>query len=81
MKKALISVAWLVVGVAALTTLAGAHPATIKCPIDGGPMTFDHQVGAGKDAVCWYSHHGCDPQHPLVCGKHEAYVNCNDSPW
>jgi hypothetical protein len=45
-----------------LTVVAMAHPFTIKCPIDGQSMMFDHQVGFGKDAVCWYSHYGTDPK-------------------
>jgi hypothetical protein len=60
-----------------LTVIALAHPFNVKCPIDGQNMMFDHQVGFGKDAVCWYSHEGCDPQ-TGTCGHHEAYVSCGD---
>jgi hypothetical protein len=40
----------------AAALLAWAHPYSIACPIDGKPMSFDHQVGYGDKAVCWYSH-------------------------
>lgn len=51
--------------------LAG-HPFQIQCPRDGHAMYFDHQVGFGKDAVCWYSH--------VINGqvKHESYISCGD---
>jgi len=60
-----------------------AHPVSIKCPIDGDFMTFDHQVGTGDQAVCWYSHtayvsnpdpDGVGP----VAVKHKAYTSCDD---
>ncbi len=52
-----------------------AHPYTIKCPRDANDMTFDHQVGYGKDAVCWYSHTAYENSQYV---KHEAYIACND---
>jgi hypothetical protein len=54
-----------------------AHPWTVKCPRDGEDMTFDHQVGYGKDAVCWYSHNVWDIEARAIV-KHEAYIACND---
>ena len=77
MKKARIAVAFVVLVIAALTALAWAHPFSVTCPIDGESMYFDHQVGYGANAVCWYSHYGCDPR-GKGCGKHEAYASCGD---
>jgi len=52
-----------------------AYPFSIKCPIDGEDMYFTHQVGYGRDAVCWYAHNYNDGTHTV---KHEAYVPCPD---
>ena len=56
-----------------------ARPASIKCPIDGEYMFFDHQVGFGDDAVCWYTHNHTDYDaegaHRV---RHDAYVPCGD---
>lgn len=52
-----------------------AHPFTVKCPRDAENMMFDHQVGYGSDAVCWYSHTTWE-NGTMV--KHEAYIACND---
>lgn len=57
-----------------------AHPYTVKCPRDGNDMYFDHQVGYGKDAVCWYTHDAYEPG-SFQSVKHEAYIQCNDSPY
>ncbi len=54
-----------------------ARPFTIKCPIDGEPMSFDHQVGFGDGAVCWYSHYGTDPE-TGTSSKHQAYISCDE---
>jgi hypothetical protein len=63
----------------ATALLAWAHPFSITCPVDGHSMSFDHQVGYGDKAVCWYSHDNNDyTGHPERSGHHEAYVNCND---
>lgn len=62
----------------AVTAVAGSHPFTIKCPVDGQGMMFDHQVGWGKDAVCWYSHTVNDPQNVYRMVKHDAYIPCPD---
>ncbi len=76
---------WSVVLVAVALTLASvalwAHPISIKCPIDGQDMFFDHQVGYGEDAYCWYSHIANVPSPDgsgMVATKHEAYVLCGD---
>lgn len=56
---------------------ASAHPYSIMCPVDGNTMMFDHQVGYGAQAVCWYSHMGWDSGSGRSV-KHQAYVACND---
>jgi len=76
MKTAVMILLLCLVGLAALTW-AGSHPYSIKCPVDGNPMAYDHQVGYGRDAVCWYSHRNCDG-YPIHCEKHEAYIPCGD---
>jgi len=55
-----------------------AHPFTVKCPRDAQDMMFDHQVGYGQDAVCWYSHTVWDNDAGGRMMKHEAYIPCND---
>jgi hypothetical protein len=60
----------------ALVGVALAHPYNIKCPRDGEYMTFDHQVGYGDDAVCWYSHEHTIPG-TFNTEHHEAYIPCN----
>jgi hypothetical protein len=62
----------------ATALLAWAHPYSITCPIDGKSMLFDHKVGYGDQAVCWYSHTNNEETIPERAGYHEAYVNCND---
>jgi hypothetical protein len=57
--------------------VAFAYPFSVTCPIDGGSMYFDHQVGFGSNAVCWYSHYGTDPQTGRL-GHHEAYIGCGN---
>lgn len=68
-----------VVVIGALIALASiplwAHPFNIKCPYDGDYMSFDHQVGYGRDAYCWYSHTHFDGGKSV---KHEAYISCDD---
>lgn len=61
----------------ALAILAWARPFTVACPIDGQGMMFDHQVGFGQSAVCWYSHQGYNPRTART-EKHEAYIPCGD---
>lgn len=53
-----------------------ARPFTITCPYDGDSMMFDHQVGFGDRAVCWYSHEHLDTTYPFQRVKHSAYVPC-----
>lgn len=71
MKKALI----VLVAILALASAVKlwARPFTIKCPYDGDSMMFDHQVGIGRDAYCWYSHTAYENGRSV---KHQAYVSC-----
>ena len=52
-----------------------AQPLSVNCPIDAQPMYFDHMVGWGKNAVCWYSHLQYENGQMV---KHNGYVPCND---
>lgn len=72
MKKMLFVIAIL----AALASAVWAMPFSITCPYDGESMSYDHQVGFGQNAVCWYSHMHWDSQARAMV-KHKAYVSCN----
>jgi hypothetical protein len=61
----------------ALASALWARPYTITCPYDGDSMYFDHQVGFGDQAVCWYSHRHYDTDAGGMV-KHKAYVSCNE---
>lgn len=63
---------------AATVTCAAAHPYTISCPIDGQAMGFDHQIGSGQEAVCWYSHRMAAADGSGKIETHQAYVPCGD---
>jgi hypothetical protein len=73
----LISVALMLLLTLVAIDVVVAHPFTIKCPRDSEDMMFDHQVGYGKDAFCWYSHNVWDNNAGGMV-KHEAYIACND---
>jgi hypothetical protein len=62
MKKKHLFVIAALVAMASLATVLWARPFTISCPRDGSSMMFDHQVGIGRNAWCWYSHTACTAQ-------------------
>lgn len=64
---------------ALIAAAAFSYPASIKCPIDGEYMFFDHKVGYGEDSVCWYAHtHNVFDSHGAHSEKHTAYIPCPD---
>ena len=70
---------WLLVFALFAVALAWARPITIKCPVDNITMYFDHKVGYGDDAVCWYHHNaGYAPGDPKEYPAHDAYTPCGD---
>jgi hypothetical protein len=73
MKKSLLALC--ILFLFATELLAGTHPFTVTCPRDGQQMMFDHQVGFGKDSVCWYSHTVFDSEAGSLV-KHEAHIAC-----
>lgn len=78
MKKFLFVLA-AITALASLATALWARPFTINCPYDGESMTFDHQVGFGPSAVCWYKHTTLDASsYPAHRVTHEAYVACGE---
>jgi len=72
MKRALL-IALAILALVSLPDTLLAHPFSIKCPRDGQSMWFDHQVGFGRDAYCWYSHQAYEEGEMV---KHEAYISC-----
>ena len=67
-----------VILILATGVMAWAHPYSISCPVDGLAMHFDHQVGYGANAVCWYSHQTNDTHDNGRTVTHEAYIPCGD---
>ena len=80
MKKYAVVFLLVVVATLMLGSLAlWAYPASIRCPIDGEYMFFDHKVGYGPDSVCWYTHnHTVYDREGAHTEKHDAYVPCPD---
>lgn len=80
-RKYLLLLLFVVAALTASSLVLWARPLSIRCPIDSQIMVFDHQVGYGNGAACWYSHIAAVPSSDgrgLVTVKHEAYVPCGD---